>query len=151
MITGAAGSIGSEIVRQIAKYNCKKIVLVDIAETPLFFVELEMKEIFNNCDFAFHVVDVTNELQMEMLFSTYHPEVVYHAAAYKHVPMMEKNPNPLDYLFEVQENMKSQEQPNVPVPKAAMGADLIKFLIMIYLKKKLKFITINVEYGLYSI
>ncbi len=93
MITGAAGSIGSEIVRQIAKYNCKKIVLVDIAETPLFFVELEMKESFNNRDFAFHVVDVTNELQMEMLFSTYHPEVVYHAAAYKHVPMMEKNPN----------------------------------------------------------
>ncbi len=92
LITGAAGSIGSEIVRQIAMFNCKKIVLVDVAETPLFYIELEMKDRFMDRDFAFHVVDITNEIQMDQLFQLYHPDVVYHAAAYKHVPMMEKNP-----------------------------------------------------------
>jgi FlaA1/EpsC-like NDP-sugar epimerase len=92
MITGAAGSIGSEIVRQIAIYNCHKIVLVDVAETPLFFIELEMKDKYSDRDFVFHIVDVTNQAQMEQIFEMHRPDVVYHAAAYKHVPMMEKNP-----------------------------------------------------------
>lgn len=92
MITGAAGSIGSEIVRQIAMYNCHKIILVDVAETPLFFIELEMKDKYTDRDFVFHVVDITNQSQMEQIFEMHHPDVVYHAAAYKHVPMMEKNP-----------------------------------------------------------
>ena len=93
MITGAAGSIGSEIVRQIAAYNCKKIILVDVAETPLFYLELEIKEKFIDRDFEIHIVDITNKEQMEKIFIAQVPDVIYHAAAYKHVPMMEKNPS----------------------------------------------------------
>ncbi len=92
MITGAAGSIGSEIVRQIAMYNCRKIILIDVAETPLFYIELEMKDKFMDREFVIQVVDITNEIQMEQIFKLHNPDVVYHAAAYKHVPMMEKNP-----------------------------------------------------------
>lgn len=93
MITGAAGSIGSEIVRQIAAYNCKKILLVDVAETPLFFLELEVKDKFSDRNFEFHIADITNQEQMELIFATQTPDVIYHAAAYKHVPMMEKSPS----------------------------------------------------------
>jgi FlaA1/EpsC-like NDP-sugar epimerase len=93
MITGAAGSIGSEIVRQIANYNCHKIILVDVAETPLFYLELEIKEKFIDRNFDLHIVDITNKEQMELIFAANTPDVIYHAAAYKHVPMMEKNPS----------------------------------------------------------
>lgn len=93
MITGAAGSIGSEIVRQIANYNCHKIILVDVAETPLFYLELEIKEKFIDRNFDLHIVDITNKEQMERIFAADAPDVIYHAAAYKHVPMMEKNPS----------------------------------------------------------
>jgi FlaA1/EpsC-like NDP-sugar epimerase len=93
MITGAAGSIGSEIVRQIAAYNCKRIILVDVAETPLFYLELEIKEKFIDRNFDIHIVDITNKEQMELIFAAHVPDVIYHAAAYKHVPMMEKNPS----------------------------------------------------------
>jgi len=93
MITGAAGSIGSEIVRQIAAYNCKRIILVDVAETPLFYLELEIKEKFIDRNFDIHIVDITNKEQMALIFAAHVPDVIYHAAAYKHVPMMEKNPS----------------------------------------------------------
>jgi len=91
MITGAAGSIGSEISRQIAGYNCKTLVMVDQAESPLYDLQQELlrKGIEN---FIPIVADVRNYQRMETLFQKYKPDTVFHAAAYKHVPLMEANP-----------------------------------------------------------
>ncbi|MDT8392353.1 MAG: nucleoside-diphosphate sugar epimerase/dehydratase [Bacteroidales bacterium] len=93
MVTGASGSIGSEIARQVAGYSIKKLVLVDQAESPLFYLELECIEKFGSKDIDIVVADICNEQRMEDLFKAYRPDLVYHAAAYKHVPMMEANPS----------------------------------------------------------
>ena len=93
LVTGAAGSIGSEIVRQLTKYNYKQLVLVDQAETPSFYLENELKEKFSTCRYDLIIGDVTNELKMDHIFDKYRPEIVFHAAAYKHVPIMEANPH----------------------------------------------------------
>lgn len=93
MITGACGSIGSEIVRQVATYKAKKIILVDQAETPMHDMELEMKEKFPEADIVLFMGDVQNRDRMERAFAEYRPRFVFHAAAYKHVPMMELNPS----------------------------------------------------------
>jgi FlaA1/EpsC-like NDP-sugar epimerase len=92
LITGAAGSIGSEMVRQIAPYNPSKLILVDQAETPLHDVRLMMKNNWPECEALTIVADIANEARMEDIFSKYKPDYVFHAAAYKHVPMMEDNP-----------------------------------------------------------
>lgn len=92
LITGAAGSIGSEMVRQIAPYSPKCLVLVDQAETPMHDLRLELARKWPDIDAKSIVSDITDELRMEQLFSTYRPDYVFHAAAYKHVPMMEDNP-----------------------------------------------------------
>lgn len=92
LVTGAAGSIGSEIVRQLSKFNPKKIILVDIAESPLYEMEIEMKNIFHLRSFEIVIADIRNKERMESIFSKYSPNIVYHAAAYKHVPMMEFHP-----------------------------------------------------------
>lgn len=93
MITGAAGSIGSEIVRQVASFHAKDIVLIDQAETPMHDLQLELNESFPGLNFHLFVGDVTNKRRMEKAFNEYHPKYVFHAAAYKHVPMMEINPS----------------------------------------------------------
>lgn len=93
MITGACGSIGSEIVRQVASYKAKKIILVDQAETPMHDMALEMKEKFPEADIVLFMGDVQNRDRMERAFAEYRPRFVFHAAAYKHVPMMEINPS----------------------------------------------------------
>ncbi len=92
MITGAAGSIGSEMVRQIATYSPSRLVLVDQAETPMHDVRLEMKERWPGIEAETIVADISDKRIMERIFSEYRPEYVFHAAAYKHVPMMEDNP-----------------------------------------------------------
>lgn len=92
LVTGAAGSIGSEMVRQIAKFYPKKIILFDQAESPLYDIELELKESFHFYDFETVIGSITNEYRVKKLFDAYRPSVVFHAAAYKHVPMMENNP-----------------------------------------------------------
>ncbi|MBI9068578.1 MAG: polysaccharide biosynthesis protein [Salinivirgaceae bacterium] len=91
LVTGAAGSIGSEMVRQLIKFEPKNIVLFDQAESPLYDIELEIREKHN---FNFEVVigDVADPVRVEEVFKTFRPEIIYHAAAYKHVPMMENNP-----------------------------------------------------------
>jgi FlaA1/EpsC-like NDP-sugar epimerase len=91
MITGAAGSIGSELVRQISNFQPKRILLVDQAETPLYHIELEFsdKAQFSKLDFI--IADVCDEVRMRKIFEDQSPAIVYHAAAYKHVPMMENN------------------------------------------------------------
>ena len=92
LITGAAGSIGSEMSRQVAKFNPSELVLVDQAETPMHDVRLYMARNHNDLKVWTIVGSITNKDQMERIFSEHKPEYVFHAAAYKHVPMMEDNP-----------------------------------------------------------
>lgn len=92
LITGAAGSIGSEIVRQVLNFNPKLIVLLDQAETPLHSLNLEIAAINSNCPVRCLVGDIRNLEYLEKKFIKYKPDVIYHAAAYKHVPLMEENP-----------------------------------------------------------
>lgn len=93
MITGAAGSIGSEIARQLTSFHCEKVILVDQAETPLFFLQGELREKFLDVRFRIIPADVTNFDRMDYIFSEYRPHIVFHAAAYKHVSLMEENPH----------------------------------------------------------
>ena len=93
LITGAAGSIGSEMVRQIAIYRPRMLVLVDQAETPLHDIRLMMAKRWPEIKAETIVVSITNAARMERIFEEYRPEYVFHAAAYKHVPMMENNPS----------------------------------------------------------
>ncbi len=92
MVTGAAGSIGSEIVRQVAKIEARDFVLLDQAETPMHELQLEMQQTFPNIRIHLFIGDITNATRMERAFKKYRPRYVFHAAAYKHVPMMERNP-----------------------------------------------------------
>ncbi|CAI8741400.1 polysaccharide biosynthesis protein [Chryseobacterium sp. IT-36CA2] len=93
LVTGGAGSIGSEIVRQVANFNPSLIVILDQAETPLYEIELEMREKYPHIAFKFVLGDVSNQHRMEALFQMYNFSMVYHAAAYKHVPLVEENPH----------------------------------------------------------
>ncbi|MEB0277543.1 nucleoside-diphosphate sugar epimerase/dehydratase [Mucilaginibacter sp. 5C4] len=93
LITGAAGSIGSEIVQQVLQYKPAMVILCDQAESPLHDIRLEVEEIFAQVPVKIFIGDIRNYYRMRKLFSEYKPEVVYHAAAYKHVPMMEENPS----------------------------------------------------------
>lgn len=93
LVTGAAGSIGSEIVRQVLTFNPKKIIFIDQAETPLHSLCLEILGMDQDIEVANVIADIRDPDVMERIFRTYHPDVVYHAAAYKHVPMMEENPS----------------------------------------------------------
>lgn len=93
LITGAAGSIGSEIVRQVALYNPSELVLVDQAETPLHDIRLMMAHDFPSFKSYTLVGDIANQERMEEIFQAHKPDYVFHAAAYKHVPMMEDNPS----------------------------------------------------------
>jgi FlaA1/EpsC-like NDP-sugar epimerase len=91
LVTGAAGSIGSEIVRQVLQFNPKKIILLDQAETPLHQLVLELEDLHTEV-IRPYIADIRNKEVLETLFTKYKPEVVFHAAAYKHVPLMELNP-----------------------------------------------------------
>jgi FlaA1/EpsC-like NDP-sugar epimerase len=92
LVTGAAGSIGSEIVRQIVNYNPMRIVLIDQAESPLYDIELEMREEYKATNFDIILADITDKDRIDKIFELTKPQIVYHAAAYKHVPMMESHP-----------------------------------------------------------
>lgn len=91
LITGAAGSIGSEIVRQLIPFKPLKLILFDQAETPLHHLELEFGQL-KDTDFEFIIGDIRDQRRLKKLFNNFSPEVIFHAAAYKHVPMMENNP-----------------------------------------------------------
>lgn len=102
MVTGAAGSIGSELCRLVSSFPIKKLVLLDNAETPLHNIQLEIydsehaKGVYDNDlisdKYKFVLADVRNRVRMNLIFDEYKPQIVFHAAAYKHVPMMESNP-----------------------------------------------------------
>jgi FlaA1/EpsC-like NDP-sugar epimerase len=91
LVTGGAGSIGSEIVSQIAKLNPDRIVVLDQAETPLNSIQLSISAAFPNINCEYELVDVTNKNELQSVFVKYNPKVVFHAAAYKHVPVLETN------------------------------------------------------------
>ncbi|WP_250419038.1 MULTISPECIES: polysaccharide biosynthesis protein [Pontibacter] len=93
LITGGAGSIGSEVVRQVLSYDPEMVIICDQAESPLHELQLEIEEIFPEANLKLCIADIQNFNRMYALFKEYQPQFVYHAAAYKHVPMMENNPS----------------------------------------------------------
>ncbi len=93
IVTGGAGSIGSEIVRQVSNYKPSKLIILDQAESPLYRIQLEIANNFPNLNFEAVIADVRDLEILESIFKKYKPQVIYHAAAYKHVPLMEKYPN----------------------------------------------------------
>lgn len=93
LVTGGAGSIGSEIVRQVSQFDPSLIVVLDQAESPLYELELELLEKFPDQKFKFVLADISNSHRLEKIFETYQFSMVYHAAAYKHVPLIEENPH----------------------------------------------------------
>ncbi|HOU03426.1 MAG TPA: nucleoside-diphosphate sugar epimerase/dehydratase [Bacteroidales bacterium] len=93
LVTGAAGSIGSEIVRQLIRFSPAHIIFLDQAETPMSQIENELKRGGDNIRKTFIIGDVTKSEKIDQIFNKYRPEIVYHSAAYKHVPIMEENPH----------------------------------------------------------
>ena len=93
LVTGAAGSIGSEIVRQLIRFHPKNIILLDQAESPLYDMEMELHDKYKLQPYEIVMGDIRNKERMENVFRTFHPQIVFHSAAYKHVPMMENNPS----------------------------------------------------------
>ena len=92
LVTGSAGSIGSELCRQLASFGPKKLILFDNGETPMHNLRLELEERFKDLDFEPVIGDVRQEPRLDYVFRKFRPQVVFHAAAYKHVPLMEENP-----------------------------------------------------------
>ncbi len=97
LVTGASGSIGSELVRQILQYEPGKIILIDQAESAMFDLEVELNDKFPKSRFEIAIADICNEQRIKHAFELFKPQIVYHAAAYKHVPMMENNPSEAVY------------------------------------------------------
>lgn len=93
LVTGGAGSIGSEIVRQVANYKPSKLLILDQAESPLYDIQIEIKRDFPELQYEAIIADVRNVNVLEAIFEHHKPNVVYHAAAYKHVPLMEEHPS----------------------------------------------------------
>lgn len=91
-VTGSAGSIGSELVRQIAKYSPKQLIGIDFNENDLYFLKLELKKLYKDMDFKCEICNIREKDKVEYLFQKYKPEILFHAAAHKHVPLMEYNP-----------------------------------------------------------
>lgn len=93
MVTGGGGSIGSELCRQIASHNPKQLVIVDIYENTTYDIQQELKRNYPELDLVVLIASVRNTKRMDLIFDKYRPEIVYHAAAHKHVPLMEDSPN----------------------------------------------------------
>jgi FlaA1/EpsC-like NDP-sugar epimerase len=93
LVTGAAGSIGSGLVLELLRHNPKKIILLDQAETPLYDLENQLRQIESKTQLEFVIGDICSLERMQKLFETFFPQIIFHAAAYKHVPMMENNPS----------------------------------------------------------
>lgn len=91
LVTGGAGSIGSELAKQIVAFNPSKLIIVDQAETPLHEVELFFNKNLSKCNCVFELIDVTNYNELALIFELHKPDIIFHAAAYKHVPILEKN------------------------------------------------------------
>ena len=121
LVTGAGGSIGSELVRQITRFRPEHLILLDIGELCLFNIENELKEKFPNLHCSFLIADVRDEAQISQIILQYTPDIIYHAAAYKHVPLMEKNP-----LEAIKTNILGTHN----VIKAALRGQVKKFILI---------------------
>ncbi len=91
-VTGGAGSIGSELARQIARFNPRELVAIDVNENDIYFLELELRRLYPNLNFVSEICNIREKEKLEFLFDKYRPDIVFHAAAHKHVPLMEHNP-----------------------------------------------------------
>ncbi len=121
-VSGAAGSIGSEFCRQVASLNViKQMILLDIAETPMHYLRLELEKKYPDLQFIPVVGDVRHKHQIELLFNIYKPQIVFHAAAYKHVPLMEENPC---------EAVRVNVEGTRIMAEAAVAADVEKFIFL---------------------
>lgn len=121
LVTGAGGSIGSELARQIARFGPRRLVLVDQAESPLYFTHLELLDANPGLDMSAEVCDVGDEGSMSRVFRTERPDIVFHAAAYKHVPLMETN---------VVEAVRNNVLGTLIVAENAVGAGARKFVLI---------------------
>jgi FlaA1/EpsC-like NDP-sugar epimerase len=92
LITGAGGSIGSELCKQVCRFNPSRVILYEIAESPLYEIDLALKKRFKGIEIIPFLADIRNKKQIEVVFEQYKPDIVFHAAAYKHVPMLERHP-----------------------------------------------------------
>ena len=93
MVTGGGGSIGSELCRQIVKYNPKQLIIIDIYENNAYEIQMELKRNYPELNLVVLIASIRNTKRMNLIFEEYHPEIIYHAAAHKHVPLMEDSPN----------------------------------------------------------
>lgn len=93
MVTGGGGSIGSELCRQIVKYNPKQLIIIDIYENNAYDIQMELKRNYPELNLVVLIASIRNTKRMNLIFEQYHPEIIYHAAAHKHVPLMEDSPN----------------------------------------------------------
>lgn len=121
MVTGAGGSIGSELCFQIAKFNPSMIVMADYCELFMYELEMKFKEEFPDISFYPKIIDIRNASKVDQVFSEYQPQIIFHAAAYKHVPMMEYNPSEA-----VETNIKGTKI----VGEAALKYGAVKFIMI---------------------
>lgn len=115
IITGAAGSIGSELSRQVAQQQPRKLILLDQAETPLYHIDMELRTRYSKLEIIPVLADVRDIERINRIFKNYEPEIIFHAAAYKHVPLMEANPEEviLNNIVGTQNLLQASEQNNV--------------------------------------
>ncbi|MFI8706586.1 polysaccharide biosynthesis protein [Bacillus sp. NPDC077411] len=123
LVTGAGGSIGSEICRQVAKFNPKQLILLGHGENSIYSIEMELRELYGNTEIIFipEIADIQDSQKMMSVMNKYHPHVVYHAAAHKHVPLMEYNP---------EEAVKNNLMGTMNVAKAASWHDVETFVMI---------------------
>lgn len=121
LITGAAGSIGSELVRQILKYNPLEITMLDINENDLYFLELAEKEKYPNIKMNIEIASIRDKEKMNYLIKKYSPEIIFHAAAHKHVPLMERTP---------EEAVKNNVLGTQNIIKASINNNVEKFILI---------------------
>lgn len=123
LVTGAGGSIGSEICRQIARFHPEKLVLLGHGENSIYSIEMELKDSYGNTqiEFVTEIADIQDAKKMMTVMSTHHPDVVYHAAAHKHVPLMERNP---------EEAVKNNVIGTMNVAKAASRSGVTTFVMI---------------------
>lgn len=121
MITGGAGSIGSELCRQVMSFGCEKLIIFDINENGLFFIDNELKDVYGNGRHITVLGSIRDEARLDEVLTKYKPELIFHAAAHKHVPMMEINPK---------ESIKNNVFGTINVAKAAIAHGVEKFILI---------------------
>ncbi|ENQ3106069.1 polysaccharide biosynthesis protein [Bacillus cereus] len=123
LVTGAGGSIGSEICRQVAKFNPKQLILLGHGENSIYSIEMELRELYGNMEITFipEIADIQDSKKMMLVMNKYRPNVVYHAAAHKHVPLMEYNP---------EEAVKNNLMGTMNVAQAASWHDVETFVMI---------------------